>query len=213
MHESTVNGQAKVNEGAAPSAKMPSAAEGSEKARLTRSASRKQKSNGHAGVHAGVNGHGETLPEGARAASDDARGNPNAAAAKSAAAGTDCDACAEAAPAPNGKKQSARRGARAPKENQGESGKGTNPDHSGKTIYIPPGTEPLPADGAGFVDAMHKHVDLYRACARLVQATDEKIAQRMLERLLEMAYGKGPSAQSEDPQIISDMPRPEREQP
>ena len=76
-------------------------------------------------------------------------------------------------------------------------------------MYIPPGSKPLPADGVGFVDAMHAHVDLYLACARLVKSGDERIAQRMVERLLEMSYGKSPApAGDEMPQIIFDAPRP-----
>jgi len=65
-------------------------------------------------------------------------------------------------------------------------------------VDIPPGIEPLARDGSGFVDAMHAHVDLYLACARLVKSSDEKIAQRMVERLLEMSYGKSPTPQTED---------------
>jgi hypothetical protein len=59
---------------------------------------------------------------------------------------------------------------------------------------------------------MHAHVDLYIACARLVKSTDEKIAQRMVERLLEMSYGKSPAPPSDEaPQIIFDPPQPARE--
>jgi hypothetical protein len=59
---------------------------------------------------------------------------------------------------------------------------------------------------------MHAHVDLYIACARLVKSTDEKIAQRMVERLLEMSYGKSPAPPSDEaPQIIFDAPRPVRD--
>jgi len=77
---------------------------------------------------------------------------------------------------------------------------------------IPPGVEPLAADGPGFVDAMHAHVDLYLACARLVRSSDEKIAQRMVERLLEMSYGKSPTPQNEDAApVIFDVPRPKRD--
>ena len=79
-------------------------------------------------------------------------------------------------------------------------------------VDIPPGIEPLAADGPGFVDAMHAHVDLYLACARLVKSSDEKIAQRMVERLLEMSYGKSPAPASEEPTPITfDMPPPAKE--
>jgi len=85
-------------------------------------------------------------------------------------------------------------------------GGGNKSGDSARPIEIPPGTEPLPADGGGFVDAMHEHVDLYLACARLVKSTDEKIAQRAVERLLEMKYGKGPSAQPEEStEIVMDI--------
>ena len=148
---------------------------------------------------------------------------PSAAAeASSAAAGTERDACAEAAPPPEGGAK------RRPKRNAKGAGTGTphvpsdkdkNIDKNGNTsenvstptdtktqVNIPPGAEPLPADGAGFVDAMHKHVDLYKACARLVKSKDEKIAQRMSERLLEMKYGKGPTATAEEaPEIVIDI--------
>lgn len=71
-------------------------------------------------------------------------------------------------------------------------------DSENSMLDIPPGIAPLAADGQGFVDTMHAHVDLYLACARLVKSSDEKIAQRMVERLLEMSYGKGPSPASEE---------------
>lgn len=56
---------------------------------------------------------------------------------------------------------------------------------------------------------MHAHVDLYLACARLVKSGDERMAQRMVERLLEMSYGKSPAdSGTEAPQIVFDAPRP-----
>jgi hypothetical protein len=184
------------------------------------------KSNGHDTSASKVNGHGPVSPsrtaqeteapiEKGRAASDDARDIPSAAAAHSAAAGTERDACAEVAPPPEGgtRRQSTR--------NRNGSGTGTphvpsepenNERASGKAkkpADIPPGSVPLPADGVGFVDAMHAHVDLYLACARLVKSGDEKIAQRMVERLLEMSYGKSPTTNNDDaPQIIFDAPQP-----
>ncbi len=188
MNETRDAGPDKPRGGGEPSAKT-SATEAREQARRTRGSASHKKSNGHARV----NGHAEALPHGPRAASDDARGIPNAAAAKSAAAGTDPDACAEVAGTPKGEKPNPRGG-------------GNKSGDSARPIEIPPGTEPLPADGGGFVDAMHEHVDLYLACARLVKSTDEKIAQRAVERLLEMKYGKGPSAQPEEStEIVMDI--------
>ena len=180
-----------------------------------------------------MNGHGLVSPSHAaqdmgaalemgKAASDDARDIPSAAAASSAAAGKERGACAEVAPPPEGgtKRRRGRSTNRAgtgtpralsDKDKSKDTNKGTNENVNSQTdaetqVDIPPGAEPLPADGAGFVDAMHKHVDLYKACARLVRSTDEKIAQRMSERLLEMKYGKGPTATTEEaPEIVIDI--------
>jgi len=189
-----------------------------------RSQTPKMKSNGHDTSAGRVNGHGPALPSRAaqetevpldkdRAASDDARDFPTAAAATSAAAGKERDACAEVAPSteggakrqPRGGRKRAGRGTpRVPSETEGR-GKKNRKD----LVDIAPGSKPLPADGVGFVDAMHAHVDLYLACARLVKSGDEKIAQRMVERLLEMSYGKSPAPPGDDvPQIIFDAPRP-----
>jgi len=187
-----------------------------------RSETPNMKSNGHetstSRSTSRVNGHGlvslshpaqdmDAPLEQGRAASDDARDIPSAAAAFSAPAGTERGACAEVALPP----QAATNGRRGKNNNQTGAGtpsatSQTNNRNEKATVNIPPGSEPLPADGAGFVDAMHKHVDLYKACARLVKSKDEKIAQRMSERLLEMKYGKGPSAAAEEaPEIVLDI--------
>jgi hypothetical protein len=194
------------------------------------------KSNGHDTSTSKVNGHGPVSPsraaqemeapiEKGRAASDDARDFPSAAAACSAVAGMERDACAEVALPPEGGTK------RRPKNNSKPAGTGTgtpralsekngnnNTRATGEdkaekdTVDIPPGSEPLPSDGVGFVDAMHAHVDFYLACARLVKSRDEKIAQRMVERLLEMSYGKSPAVTADEaPQIIFDVPRPIRD--
>jgi hypothetical protein len=186
------------------------------------------KANGHDTSTSRVNGHGPVSPSSAaqdmeaprekgRAASDDARDIPSAATASSAVAGKERDVCAEVAPpdesGTNGRSKSTRGGQRAggatshvPSEPQEPSARGKR---AKDMVDIPPGSMPLPADGVGFVDAMHAHVDLYLACARLVKSGDEKIAQRMVERLLEMSYGKSPAPAGDDaPQIIFDAPRP-----
>jgi len=177
------------------------------------------KSNGHDPSAAKVNGHGPASPSRAaqetealldlgRAASDDTRDFPAAAGASSAPAGKERDACAEVAPPPRGKAK------RQPKRNRAAAGgevsrapsEKTNRKGKNGTVRIPPGSQPLPQDGASFVDAMHKHVNIHLACARLVKSGDEKIAQRMAERLLEMKYGKGPSASAEEsPEIVIDI--------
>jgi hypothetical protein len=173
-----------------------------------------------------------------RAASDDARDIPSAAVASSASAGTERDACAEVAPPPeSGTKRGPKRASNsaatgaprassekhANRNNRRGRDKGKKKDKDKQKdrgnhiseedlLDIPPGSEPLPEDGLGFVDAIHEHVDLYLACARLVKAKDPKISQRMVERLLEMSYGKAPAAPEEQaPQIIFDAPRPIRD--
>jgi hypothetical protein len=189
------------------------------------------KSNGHDTSASRLNGHGLVSPSTAaqdmdaplgkgKAASDDARDFPSAAAASSAAAGKERDACAEVAKPLEGEAN------RRPGKQQTQAGRGTPRGPSERatneraasqkkdkgTVDIPPGSEILAEDGIGFVDAIHEHVDLYLACARLVKSTDEKIAQRMVERLLEMSYGKSPAPpEDQPPQIIFDAPRPIRD--
>jgi hypothetical protein len=188
------------------------------------------KNNGHDTSISKVNGHGpvshsrtaqemEAPIEKGRAASDDARDFPSAAAASSAVAGTERDACAEVAPPPEGgtRPGSRRRNtgagtgtSRAPSEKNNTKKSDTASEED--TLDIPPGSKPLPEDGLGFVDAIHEHVDLYLACARLVKSKDPKISQRMMERLLEMSYGKTPAPpEDQAPQIIFDAPRPIRD--
>jgi hypothetical protein len=185
------------------------------------------KSNGHDPSAGKVNGHGPVSPSRTAqkteapldmggAASDDARDFPTAAAASSAAAGKERDVCAEVAPSPEGGAQagptrSNRRAGTGTSRAPSEPNSRNTSNHASEkdTLDIPPGSEPLPEDGLGFVDAIHEHVDLYLACARLVKSTDPKISQRMVERLLEMSYGKSPAAPEEQvPQIIFDAPQP-----
>lgn len=195
------------------------------------------KGNGHDAGTARVNGHGPASPsraaqemeaplETSRAASDDARDIPAAAAASSAVAGMERDACAEVAEAQEGEKNrrpkmrangsakaAGRRTSRVSgEENRPNSGARderrdqANDKGDKNTVHIPPGSEPLAENGPDFVDALHEHVDLYLACARLLKSEDEKIAQRMAERLLEMKYGKATSAPAEEsPEIVIDI--------
>ncbi len=195
------------------------------------------KSNGHDTSTEGVNGHGSASPSGTtqeilasrekgKAASDDARDFPSAAAASSAVAGMERDACAEVAkPEENEAAQQPKpaKVAAGPKascvpsetdkkkKKAGKKGITDTEEDPVDTIEIPPGSETLPQDGIEFVDIIHEHVDIALACARLVKAKDMKISQRMVERLLEMSYGKGPAATEEVPQIIFDVPRPIRD--
>lgn len=159
-----------------------------------------RKSNGHASTAGRPNGHAlvspshavrpDPVPDGA--ASVEARESPNAAAVSSTAAGTERVEYAAVAPSAEGEKK--KRGKNGAPRNTATRISEKSP------VDIPPGTAPLPSDGSGFVDTMHTHVDLHLACARLVKSGDEKIAQRMVERLLEMEFGKPPSAVVEENQ-------------
>jgi hypothetical protein len=75
----------------------------------------------------------------------------------------------------------------------------------------PPGTEPLPLDGATFVEAVHERVDLISLEEQLLRSADEKIVQRELAYLRELRYGKTASFASDDdlpPRIVFDPPDP-----
>jgi hypothetical protein len=56
------------------------------------------------------------------------------------------------------------------------------------------GGVPLPEDGVGFVDAVNVNIDLIRLTELLLRGTDEKSSKSLLERLLEMRYGKNARA-------------------
>jgi hypothetical protein len=75
----------------------------------------------------------------------------------------------------------------------------------------PPGTEPLPLDGATFVEAVHERVDLIALEEQLLRSADEKIVQRELAYLRELRYGKTASFSTDDeipPRLIFERPDP-----
>ena len=75
----------------------------------------------------------------------------------------------------------------------------------------PPGSEPLPLDGATFVEAVHERVDLIALEEQLLRSADEKIVQRELAYLRELRYGKTASFATDDdlpPRIVFDPPDP-----
>lgn len=74
------------------------------------------------------------------------------------------------------------------------------------------GGEELPSDGGGFVDAVNEYVDLVRLTDSLLRERDEKSSKSMLEKLLEMKYGKGTKAEAAGVRpIICDLPGPVRD--
>ena len=75
----------------------------------------------------------------------------------------------------------------------------------------PPGTEPLPLDGATFVEAVHERVDLIALEEHLLRSADEKIVQRELAYLRELRYGKTASFSTDDeipPRLVFESPDP-----
>jgi hypothetical protein len=120
------------------------------------------------------------------AASDDAGGPLVAETAASAAACANRDAYAEMA-------QAEREGKRLPPSGAASRPPNSNGKASRKSKdapEIPPGLDPLPADGASFVEAVHERVDLIELEVSLLKSEDEKIRQRELAYLRELKYGK-----------------------
>ncbi len=178
--------------------------------------SSKNKPNGHGALPAkgsGANGGTISLSGMGRAASVDASELSVAnAAASSAAARADREACADVAQAPGKGKQSPAAGAASRSRRKKIGGKETSAAKGPRKLL--PGMEPLPVDGEAFVDAVHSRVDLVLLEEKLLKSRDEKVAQRELAYLRELRYGKrAPSTDDEPPQIIFDAPRPERDLP
>ena len=137
--------------------------------------------------------------------------------APSAAAGADRDATADLAESAEGKKRPV--GAALPSAAKGTEERkpgakaGATADSSGKPRRVYRGKEPLPEDAEAYVDAVHSQVDLVKLEVQLLKSLDEKIVQRELACLRELRYGKrAPEPGDEPPQIVFDIPRPQRTQ-
>jgi hypothetical protein len=179
----------------------------------------KDRPNGHGALLArsGANGGTNSSSGPGRAASVDASDLSVAnATASSAAAGAEREACADVAQVEGegeqlvtatAASQSPRRSGRAVRQGSGDVGI-TAPKHLRK---VPPGCEPLPIDGEAFVDAVHAKVDLVQLEVQLLKSEDDKVAQRELAYLRELRYGKRAAMTDNEPQIILDMQRPERD--
>jgi hypothetical protein len=94
--------------------------------------------------------------------------------------------------------------------NSGSTSRVSRNDKSESAFSLaPPGTEPLPLDGATFVEAVHERVDLIALEEQLLRSADEKIVQRELAYLRELRYGKTASFATDDdmpPRIVFDRP-------
>ena len=179
----------------------------------------KNKPNGHGPLRARsrANGSAMSLSGMGRAASDDASELSVAnATAVSAAAGAERHAYADVAPAEGGGERLVMEKAHAASQSltQKDSEKEKESGAAKDPRPIPPGSEALPIDGEAFVDAVHSRVDLVLLEERLLNSKDEKVAQRELAYLRELRYGKhGPPSDDGPPQIIVDIPGPERDTP
>jgi hypothetical protein len=176
----------------------------------------KNKPNGHGALLAkssGANGSTISLRGMHGAASVDASGLSvaNAAAVSTAAAGAEREAYAEVAPVQREGKRPRTAGA-ASQSHRKKSGKKRKEARTATVERdILPGLEPLPIDGEAFVDAVHAQVDLVHLEVELLSSQDEKVVQRELAYLRELRYGKRAPVEDNQPQIILDMQRPERE--
>jgi hypothetical protein len=132
------------------------------------------------------------------AASDDAGGQLVAETAATAAACANRDAYAEMAPADAKGKRLHPSGAASRPSNVDPKANAKAIDKNKNAPKIPPGAEPLPADGASFVEAVHEKVDLIELEVSLLTSEDEKIRQRELAYLRELIYGKTAAFSTED---------------
>jgi hypothetical protein len=112
------------------------------------------------------------------------------------APGTDCGAYAEVAP-PHSGNANGHLSATAEKQ----PGTGNQKKKNKKNERVPGGVSPLPEDPAEFVEEIHRSADLFISWQRLLNANDEKIRQRAVEKLTEMRY-KGAAALADEPQPI-----------
>ena len=73
------------------------------------------------------------------------------------------------------------------------------------------GGSELPRDGWEFLEAVNEKIDVVRVMEVLLRSKDEKLAGRLTEQLLEMAYEKSQRVMDGEEQDIFDVPRPVRD--
>jgi hypothetical protein len=86
----------------------------------------------------------------------------------------------------------------------GASARGKPADPATRKIIPAPGAprnifdeDWLPKDGLGFAESLHRSIDLVSVADDLLRSDDDKMKQRVLEQILELAYGKTGRAPAE----------------
>jgi hypothetical protein len=102
-------------------------------------------------------------------------------------------------------------------EAAGKKGKPLERPHARTTPGVPRNIfqeDYLPEHGQGFVEAVHRLVDLVAISEQLLRSDDEKLRHKFLEQLLDLAYGKDARAeallyaQENEPLLSRNVPRP-----
>ena len=154
-----------------------------------------------AGACAGLDAYAELAPADAATSTPAAQAEGKRLRPPGAASRTANGANGSASASTNGSEHVAPRNSRSSRAEKIES-----------TISVtPPGSEPLPLDGAAFVEAVHERVDLIALEEQLLRSADEKIVQRELAYLRELRYGKTAAFSTDDdtpPRIVFDAPNP-----
>lgn len=91
---------------------------------------------------------------------------------------------------------------------------GANGESAGGATRDTPTDLAAMQDVVAFVDAVAARENLVGVAVSLLRSKDEKVKQRMLERSLDMTFGKpsGASGAGDEPlQVIPDLPRPDSE--
>lgn len=90
----------------------------------------------------------------------------------------------------------------------GEAGT-SSPRTQPEEIEIPPG--PTPADGRAFIEAVSTRIDLVAVSEKILKCKDLRVAEKHLDRLLDLGYVKTAPVEDLPPVVLpGDLPRPDR---
>jgi hypothetical protein len=155
----------------------------------------------------------ETQPECGAATDDGSRANGDGVATSDATV-PDGETNAGAAGATRAESgDTSQKKTKAGKRGAGGVGGGTGGDGgevSNERVTLQGGSE-LPRDGWEFLEAVNEKIDVVRVMEVLLRSKDEKLAGRLTEQLLEMAYEKSQRVMESEEQDIFDVPRPVRD--